>query len=191
MTTLPSAGRTTIFVTHAAPEDNEFALWLSSKLAIAGYRVWIDRQRLRGGDDFWDEIDRVLRNEAIKQIVVFTHHIGKPGVKKELAIGDIMRNRLADPKFMIPIRNDDIMSSDAPTEFLRGNGLNAHPNWHQCLKELFETLDEAGVPKTASPDAATLLAIVEAREEGRRFVADRLDVLLTNWFPIKAPSRIR
>ena len=59
MVAAPTPLRETVFVTHAAPEDNEFALWLSAKLAIAGYRVWVDR-RLRGGDDFWDEIDRVL-----------------------------------------------------------------------------------------------------------------------------------
>ena len=53
--------RNLIFVTHAAPEDNEFALWISSKLAMAGYRAWVDRRRLRGGADFWDEINRVLR----------------------------------------------------------------------------------------------------------------------------------
>ena len=91
MVAAPTPLRETVFVTHAAPEDNEFALWLSAKLAIAGYRVWVDRRRLRGGDDFWDEIDRVLRTEAIKQVVVFSQHIGKPGVKKELAIGDAMR----------------------------------------------------------------------------------------------------
>src|ERR1700680_463154 len=89
--------RTTVFVTHAAPDDNEFALWLSTKLAIAGYRVWVDRRRLRGGADAWDEIDSVLRHEAIKQIVVFTENTGKPGVKKELAIGDATRRRLSDP----------------------------------------------------------------------------------------------
>ena len=100
--------RTPVFVTHAAPDDNEFALWLSSKLAIAGYRVWVDRRRLRGGADAWDEIDSVLRHDTIKQIVVFTSHTGKPGVKKELAIGDAMRKKLADPNFIIPIRNDDI-----------------------------------------------------------------------------------
>jgi hypothetical protein len=53
----PVTPRTTVFVTPAAPEDNEFALWLSSKLALAGYRAWVDRRRLRVGDDFWDEID--------------------------------------------------------------------------------------------------------------------------------------
>src|ERR1700730_15448659 len=82
--------RTTVFVTHAAPDDNEFALWLSSKLAIAGYHVWVDRRRLRGGADAWDEIDAVLRNQAIKQIVVFTAHIGKARSQKR--IGDRRRD---------------------------------------------------------------------------------------------------
>jgi hypothetical protein len=130
--------RDTVFVTHAAPEDNEFALWLSSKLALAGYRVWVDRRRLRGGDDFWDEIDRVLRNNAVKQIVVFTQYITKPGVKKELAIDEIMRNRLGDEKFMIPVRADDISFGDAPPELIRRNILNAYPNctivWSNCSR---------------------------------------------------------
>jgi hypothetical protein len=157
----PTTLRTIVFVTHAAPEGNEFALWLSSKLALAGYRVWIDRRRLRGGDDFWDEIDHVLRNDAIKQIVVFTGHINKPGVKKELAIGDIVKKRLADYKFMIPIRADGIAFSDAPPEFIRGNILNAHPNWHDCLTELFEALAEANVSRIAStPDAESVAAII-------------------------------
>lgn len=185
--------RETVFVTHAAPEDNEFALWLSAKLAIRGYRVWVDRRRLRGGDDFWDEIDRVLRNDAVKQVVVFTHHIRKQGVKKELAIGDAVKSRLGDPNFMIPIRADDVGFSDAPPEFIRGNVLNAHPNWHDCLAELFATLEDAQVPcgGSASSNAADLNAIVEAREEGRRFVVPRAEAALSNWFPIMPPNRIR
>jgi hypothetical protein len=73
----PSLSRELLFLTHAAPEDNEFPLWLSSKLAMAGYRVWIDRRRLRGGTDFWDEIERVLRNDALKQVIVFTENVRK------------------------------------------------------------------------------------------------------------------
>src|SRR5260370_21117250 len=106
--------RDTVFVTHAAPEDNDFALWLSSKLAIAGYRVWVDKQRLRGGDDFWSEIDRMLRIEAVKQIVVFTKNATKPEVKKELAIGAIVAALLNDPKFMITIRSNDVRFPHAP-----------------------------------------------------------------------------
>ena len=191
MTATPANTRTAVFVTHAAPEDNEFALWLSSKLAMAGYRVWVDRQRLRGGTDTWDDIDHVLRNDAAKQIVVFTKNTGKPGVKKELAIGDVVRKKIPDPSFIIPIRADDISFCNAPPEFLRANIIDGYPNWHDCLAELFETLDEAGVPKNPSPDAATLKTIVDAREDGRRFIVDRPEQALTNWFPATPPKYVR
>lgn len=132
-----------------------------------------------------------LRNEAIKQIVVFSKYIGKPGAKKELAIGDVVGKKLSDPKFIIPIHVDDIPFSDAPPEFLRVNILEAYPNWHDCLNDLFETLENVGIPKQVSPDGQSLHAIVEAREEGRRFVLDRPEQALTNWFSIKPPERIR
>jgi hypothetical protein len=187
----PSLSRELLFLTHAAPEDNEFALWLSSKLAMAGYRVWIDRRRLRGGTDFWDEIERVLRSDALKQVIVFTENVRKEGVKKELAIGEGVRKRIPDPKFMIPVRSTGIDFSDAPPEFLRDHIIDAHPNWHDCLNELFETLEEAGVPKSSSPDTETLSRIVEAREDGRRFIIERKEDLLTNWFPTEPPDYVR
>ena len=187
---LPTA-RQTVFVTHAAPQDNEFALWLSSKLAMVGYRIWIDRRRLRGGADFWDEIECVLRNDALKQIVVFTENVRKDGVKKELAIGDAVRKKLQDPKFMIPVRGSAIDFSEAPPEFLRDHIIDAHPNWRDCLKELCETLEDADVPKSPSPDAETLARIVEVREDGRRFIVERPEELLTNWFAINPPEHVR
>jgi hypothetical protein len=60
---------------------------------------------------------KLIRGSAMKpssKLLVFTAHTGKPGVKKELAIGDVMRKKLADPGFIIPIRNDDIAYADAP-----------------------------------------------------------------------------
>jgi hypothetical protein len=151
----------------------------------------VDRRRLRGGADAWDEIDTVLRNQAIKQIVVFTAHIRKPGVKKELAIGDVMRKKLGDPGFIIPVRSDDIAYADAPPEFVRAHIINGHPNWHDCLNELFEALEAAGVPKSPSSDADALRRIVDAREDGRRFVAQCPETALTNWLPVRPPKRIR
>jgi hypothetical protein len=183
--------RRTVFISHAAPQDNQFALWLSSKLAMAGYRVWVDRNRLRGGQDFWDEIERVLRKEAVKQIVVFTEHVRKPGVKKELALGEVMKGKLGDPNFMIGIRNDGSDFRDAPPELLRGNIIDSFPNWHDCLKDLLDALDHYGVPRDASADARLLTSIVDAREDGRRFVIARPEAALTNWFPIEPPPRIR
>lgn len=188
---LSPRARDTIFISHAAPEDNEFALWLSSKLALAGYRVWVDRSRLRGGHDFWDEIERVLREDAIKQIVVYTQHVRKPGVKKELALGEVIKGKLTDPNFIIGIRTDGSQFVDAPPELLRSNILNAYPNWHDCLKELLTALEEYKVPRNPCPDSGILATIVDAREDGRRFVLDTPEALLTNWFPITPPTSVR
>ena len=79
----------------------------------------------------------------------------------------------------------------APSELIRDQILDGHPNWHDALRDSLETLEEAGVPKNATPDAATLRTIVEAREEGRRFIVDRQEHALQNRFPIQAPPRVR
>ena len=57
--------RDTIFISHATPGDNEFTIWLTSHLQLLGYKVWIDKITLQGGEKFWQEIDQVIRNQAI------------------------------------------------------------------------------------------------------------------------------
>ena len=43
--------RRLVFISHANPEDNEFASWLGTKLTAAGYEVWTDMLKLLGGRD--------------------------------------------------------------------------------------------------------------------------------------------
>lgn len=181
-----------IFITHAAPEENDFAIWLASKLTLMGYKVWVDRRRLLGGDDFWLEIERVLRNEAVKQIVTFGSHVRKPGVQKELALGAAVAAKLGDPAFMIPIRIAEVDYSSAPVEFIRANILEGWPNWHDCLTDLLETLRERGVLANPTGESGPLEELVRAREEGRRSVSITHEQCLTNWFSIsKPPAAIR
>lgn len=47
------------------------------------------------------------------------------------------------------------------------------------------------MPKSPSPDTEALARIVEVREDGRRFIINRKEGLLTNWFPINPPEHIR
>ena len=190
MTTPSSATRDTILITHANPEDNRFARWLAARLTTAGYKTWVDVRSLRGGDDFWARIEHVLRNEAIKQIVIVSEHIGKHGVKKELAVGDAMRRKLGDETFMIPIRIADVDFGEMPTEILRQNAHNSFPNWAACLQPLFETLDMAGIPKAAGLDAALLSSIVAAQEDGRKLVVDVPETLYSNWFELGARPEV-
>lgn len=52
--------RDTIFISHATPEDNEFTIWLASRLELLGYKVWIDKNELLGGEVFWADIEDVI-----------------------------------------------------------------------------------------------------------------------------------
>jgi hypothetical protein len=47
----PGAKRPLVFISHATPQDNEFVLWLGTRLTALGYEVWADILRLRGGQD--------------------------------------------------------------------------------------------------------------------------------------------
>lgn len=179
------AKRDVVLITHANPEDNAFSRWLGARLIAAGYKVWLDLRSLRGGHDFWDEIDHTLRTVAVKQIVVVSSHLQKQGVKKELAIGDAVARQLDDPNFMIPVRTADVRFASLPPELIRHNVINAHPNWAACLPELLETLDVGGVPRQPTTDGEFLRALVRAQEEGRLSVLDEPETLWSNWFPIE------
>ena len=105
--------RDKIFISHATPGDNAFAIWLSSRLSMAGFDVWCDANKLLGGEDFWQEIERTLRNETAKFLIVISHsafrseHVLRDGIAKELALADIVKKQISDPHFIVPVRLDD------------------------------------------------------------------------------------
>ena len=75
-----------IFIRHAAPEDNDFTRWLGAKLELAGYRVWHDVARLKGGDIFWDKIEAAIRDESFRMVAVISKvSIHKPPTNKSAA----------------------------------------------------------------------------------------------------------
>lgn len=174
--------RQTVLITHANPQDNLVARWFAAKLSIAGYKTWVDLRSLRGGDDFWDVIEDQLRHRTIKQIVLVSDHVNKPGVKKELALGDYIGKVLSDPSFIIPIRVSNLPHGEFPPELLRRNTLDAFPNWAVALPSLFETLEEANVPRSIADNSRFLEQIVAAQESGRLAISDESEDLLTNWF---------
>src|SRR5690606_30838433 len=60
----PEPARSVIFISHATPEDNAFATWLATQLAVAGYAVWCDTTKLLGGEPFWKDITEAIERHA-------------------------------------------------------------------------------------------------------------------------------
>ena len=70
--------RDTIFISHATPEDNEFTIWLASRLELLGYKVWIDKKELLGGETFWEIIESAIKINATKFLLVYSKNICYP-----------------------------------------------------------------------------------------------------------------
>ena len=103
----------TIFISHASPEDNDFARWLSLQLIGLGYNVWCDVIKLRGGEDWWISIENEIRNNTIKFLVILSSHSNqKDGVLKELAVASKVKKSDGDAKFIIPLHIDNSLSYD-------------------------------------------------------------------------------
>ena len=108
-----------VFVSHANPEDNLFAGWLSSKLTVAGYNVWCDLRSFQGGEkDFWNEVERTIRRQTrIFICLVSSISIKKPGTTRELAIAD---GAGKGESSVVGVRTDKIdFKKELPAELIR------------------------------------------------------------------------
>ena len=81
--------RDTIFISHATPQDNEFSIWIASRLEMLGYNTWIDKEGLLGGERFWPTIQKAIES-SIKVLFVYSKNIVthdgilKPGIENEI-----------------------------------------------------------------------------------------------------------
>ena len=84
-----SAKRTTIFISKATPEDDEFVLWLAPKLEAAGYTVFADILTLEPGDRWRKVVTNTLQEKSIKMILCCQDStLNKNGVQEEIAIAE-------------------------------------------------------------------------------------------------------
>lgn len=144
--------RDVIFISHATPEDNDFAIWLCSRLELLGYKIWIDKKGLIGGEKFWESIDDVIRNQAVKFLLVYSNNIFqkddnghikegklKDGIYKEFSLAESIskKNNLLD---FIQILNVDGSDYNLFIGTDRLNQIPFYKNWASGLKQLEKKL---------------------------------------------------
>lgn len=175
--------REAIFISHATPEDNDFVRWLGSKLELAGYKVWHDLARLKGGDYFWDKIEAAIRNDSFRFVAVVSKvAVGKQGAKDEWAVAGTIERSV--PGFIIPVRIDDIPYGDVPIALHRKNLLDFTWGWHKGLAALVDTLEEAQAPKVSSPEPALARHWLPELKESAIIKTDAKETLDSTWLPI-------
>jgi len=175
--------RQSIFISHATPEDNAFTRWLGSKLELAGYKVWYDLDRLKGGDLFWDKIEAAIRNESFRFLAVVSHvSVTKSGVKDEWAVAATVEKSF--PGFVIPIRIDDYDFNQLPIAIHRKNVLDFARGWHLGFAALLDTLVDANAPKVGNPDPAIARQWLPEMKEGAILRKESKEILDSTWLRI-------
>lgn len=173
----------TIFISHATPEDNAFTRWLGSKLELAGYKVWHDLARLKGGDLFWEKIEAAIRNDSFRFLAVVSKvAVNKAGVKDEWAVAATIEKSL--PGFVIPVRIDDYDFQLFPITIHRKNAIDFANGWHKGLTSLLDTLEEAATPRVSSPDPGIVRHWLAEMKDGAILRTEHPEKLDSTWLPV-------
>jgi hypothetical protein len=188
---LPSlTDREVLFISHANPEDNAFATWLTLRLTREGYRVWCDVANLMGGDDFWRDIETFIRQHTCRFVFILTRTSNrKQGPLQELAVATGVARQFNEPGFVIPVKLDDLPHSDHNIQIHRLNALSFTAGWQDGLVSLLTTLDDAAVPRPLPNGANRVASWWNENRLNHDILKRQPESLWTNWFPLKGLPR--
>ena len=185
--------RNKIFISHATPDDNDFTKWLALKLIGLGYEVWCDILFLEKGVDFWSNIEKEIRENTCKFLLVSSSHSNqREGVLKELAVAAKVKKQLSDDKFIIPLAIDEKLSyDDINIDIVRLNAIDFKKSWASGLRDLLEALEKQNVPKN-SPDLAKSNQLYQQIFLHDKSVIEKEEIYDSNWFSITSfPDELR
>jgi hypothetical protein len=172
-----------VSISHASPEDNEFVLWLGSRLTALGYEVWADILKLRGGQDWTELLEDALLNRAAKMLLVATPEgLTKKGVQREIKLSQQVAGKISDTSFIIPLRKKryELTFDTALAQYI-----DFVENWGAGLIELSKTLEEFGVPRRGdTPEiGASWRVLIDSERAPIEWAEERL---VSNALPITA-----
>lgn len=187
-----SSERRQLFISHANPDDNDFALWLQAQLTRRGYEVWCDLTHLGAGETFWNSIEDTIRLTAAKVIAVASRaSMTKPGVLDEISLAVSVERSLGLDRFVVPIRIDDLPFSDFRANIARKNTIDFSVSWARGLTKLIDTLERDCVPSMAGSGGAQLAEWWHRRRNVRMKVESKSEELISNQFELRAqPERL-
>lgn len=185
-----AAQRDVVFISHANPEDNQFSKWLALQLTREGYKVWTDLTDLLGGEDFWKDIEKVLRNRTAKFLYVLSATSNeKEGPLNELAVARQVARTYKLDNFIVPLLVGSLNTDLINIELKRLNAVIFRDRWFAGLAHLLETLSEQRVPKVTT-GAATLSSWWKRQYSSNELLTRKSEKYHSNHFPVLLPPSI-
>lgn len=181
-----SPGPEHLFISYAW-EDGALAEWLALKLTAAGYRVWIDRFKLLGGESYPSNIDEAIRRGTFRMLALLSKDsLNKPNPQKERTLAlNLARERKVD--FLIPLTIGGLRASDL-NWMVSDLTYISFESWSEGLANLLKKLDSISAPRPLKDQgrAAALEAVL-----AEPVLIDRRDPVFSNWFPfLRIPEEL-
>ncbi len=184
--------RDTIFISHATPDDNEFSIWLASRLELLGYKVWIDKNELLGGEKFWEKIDLVIRNEAVKVLLVYSEKILqngqagklKDGVYKEFSLSESIAKQHPELIDFITLVKIDHSAYNLFIGADRLNQISFTDNWGKGLETLLDKFNKDNIPRNASQVNNEFSEWYLSNLSVKSPIIEKKELYYTNWWSV-------
>ncbi len=188
----PSAtSKEVVFISHANPEDNEFTRWLSLKLANLGYHVWSDVTQLLGGEDFWRDIERAIREKAVKFLYVLSKTSNqREGSLLELKVAHDIRKREKLHDFIIPLHIDSLPFDEINIQLSNLIAIDFSKSWADGLKQLLAKLKKEAVPTNPRFNRDAVRTWWESEFSVNEGTSDAEEIHYSNWFNITLPDNV-
>lgn len=186
--------RETIFISHATPEDNEFTIWLASRLELLGYKVWIDKNELLGGEVFWTEIEDVIKNKAVKFLLVYSQNIVdkldttkvKGGIQREIDLANGVIKQNPDLRDFLTLLHIDA----SPYNLFKGsqdlNQISFNLNWAEGLALLLKKFQKDNVPKSNSNLQSSFSDWYLEHYLIKNPIIEKKELYYTNWWSVES-----
>lgn len=182
--------RNTLFISHATPQDNEFSIWLASRLEMLGYKVWVDKNGLLGGERFWPTIQKAI-DSSIKVLFVYSKNIVtsdgilKQGIENEIEYAKSIANEHKLKDFIIPLHIDDSKFHLA----IGTPNINHVPfagNWADGLRQLLRKLEKDGVHREAEKAQSSFSEWYENEYSSDIAIKNKARLYYSSWWGFKS-----
>jgi hypothetical protein len=183
--------RNKVFISHANPEDNYVAFWLASKLQLLGYAVWLDTTDIEPGEAFWQNSQRVIKEQSgcflsvVTQAYVEKANRHDSGVMNEVVSARGVRDI---ENFMVPLQVDDTPVYDYPMGLIGKKTIAFKDNWADGLEEVVKMLEERKIPK--NEEATNVTKFWYESKKIRNTANNQPEDYYSNWFPVALPEHI-
>lgn len=134
-----------LFISYAWA-NAAFVDWLAMRLTADGYKVWVDRHKLQGGQNWVNEIDNAIKTQSCRLLgVVSGASLSRPAPQGEWQLAMGLSRQY--PNFFMPLLLEQMDSTNLPFNLQVTQYTPFHDGWATGLRQLLKYLSEQGVPK--------------------------------------------